>query len=256
MRDVAGMMGGMDRPRLLLVPMLTELEWVIRPQLEEWAEVACYDAPGVGAEGSRETVGASEVARRGLEEVDRLGWDRFVVVADEFGVPAAARIAEAAGPRLQALALGHARMSNAIGGERPSVNREVLLACESMMRSDVRTFVRQMFKMTGGEQSAGGYRDDLVEEYARRVPRELAMHFYDSATIEDVVIGPLLETLDVPMLLAHHRGCLMFTREGFQDAVAALPHARTATFDEKPSTSPEFAQLLREFCASLAAARA
>ena len=40
----------MERPRLLLVPMLTEVEWVIRPLLEEWAEVASYDAPGVGDE--------------------------------------------------------------------------------------------------------------------------------------------------------------------------------------------------------------
>jgi len=249
-------MCGMERPCLLLVPMLTELEWVIRPQLEEWAEVACYDAPGVGAEHAHGSVGAAEVARRGLEEAGRHGWDRFVVVADECGVPAAARVAEAAGPRLQALVLGHARVTNTIGGERPALNREVLLACESMMRSDARTFVRQMFKMSGGEQSEGGYREELVEEYMRRVPRELATPFYSSATIEDEVIGPLLTGLDVPLLLAQHRGCLMFTREGFQDAAAALPHARTATFDEKPSTSLEFAQLLREFCADFVTAEA
>ncbi len=250
------MMRSVERPCLLLVPMLTELEWVIRPQLEEWAEVAAYDAPGVGTERAQESVGAADVARRGLEEVARLEWDRFVVVADEFGLPAAASVAEAAGPRLQALALGHARVSNTMGGDRPAINREVLLGCESMLRSDARMFVRQMFKMTGGEQSEGGYRDELVEEYMRRVPRELAVPFYSPATVEGEVIGPVLRALDVPMLLAEHRGCLMFTREGFQDAAAALPHARTATFDEKPSTSPEFAQLLREFCADLVAAGA
>jgi hypothetical protein len=38
------------RPRLLLVPEFTELEWVIRPKLAEWAEVATYDPPGVGGE--------------------------------------------------------------------------------------------------------------------------------------------------------------------------------------------------------------
>ena len=27
-----------ERPRLLLVPQLPHLEWLIRPQLEEWAE--------------------------------------------------------------------------------------------------------------------------------------------------------------------------------------------------------------------------
>ena len=37
----------MDRPRVLLVPTLTEVEWKIRPLIEEWAEVASFDAPGV-----------------------------------------------------------------------------------------------------------------------------------------------------------------------------------------------------------------
>jgi hypothetical protein len=37
------------RPRLLLVPEFTEVEWTqIRPQLDEWADVASYDPPGVG----------------------------------------------------------------------------------------------------------------------------------------------------------------------------------------------------------------
>ena len=40
----------MDRPRVLLVPTLTEVEWKIRPLIEEWAEVASFDAPGVGDE--------------------------------------------------------------------------------------------------------------------------------------------------------------------------------------------------------------
>ena len=33
----------MDRPRVLLVPTLTEIEWKIRPLIEEWAE---YDLLG------------------------------------------------------------------------------------------------------------------------------------------------------------------------------------------------------------------
>jgi hypothetical protein len=33
----------MDALRLLLVPSFTELEWGIRPQLEEWAEIASFD---------------------------------------------------------------------------------------------------------------------------------------------------------------------------------------------------------------------
>jgi hypothetical protein len=38
------------KPRLLLVPAFTELQWMIKPELEEWADVAAYDPPGVGKE--------------------------------------------------------------------------------------------------------------------------------------------------------------------------------------------------------------
>ena len=40
----------MARPRLLLVAEFTELEWAIKPELEEWAEVLSFDPPGVGTE--------------------------------------------------------------------------------------------------------------------------------------------------------------------------------------------------------------
>jgi hypothetical protein len=76
----------MDRPRLLLVPQLTELEWLNKPLLEEWADVASYDAPGVGAGSDDAPSGSDAVAQRGLEELERRGWDRCVVVSDEFGV--------------------------------------------------------------------------------------------------------------------------------------------------------------------------
>jgi hypothetical protein len=62
------------------------------------------------------------------------------------------------------------------------------------------------------------------------------------------------ETLDqlaargVPMLFARHEGCLMFTVEGYADAIAAFPAAHTASTSEKPSASPAFAEALRSFC--------
>ena len=114
----------MSRPRLLLVPQLTELEWLIRDELESWAEVATYDAPGVGSEPPVGDFGSVAVARRGLEEVKRRGWDSYFVVADEFGVAAATHLAIEAGDAVQGLALGHARLSNSLSGDRPAVNRE------------------------------------------------------------------------------------------------------------------------------------
>ena len=233
--------------------MLTELEWVIKPQLEEWADVASYDAPGIGDEPAVGEVGSPATARRGLEEADRRGWDDFVVVADEFGVVAASLIGAQAGGRVQGLALGHARLSNAADGARAALNRGVLSGVQALIRTDNRMFVQQLFKMTRGETSAGGYQEELIDEYARRVPREATEHFYNSRLEEGVGLGERLSGLDVPMLLAQHKDCLLFTDEGYEDAVAALPDAHVTGYSDKPSTSPEFSADLREFCLGLAA---
>jgi hypothetical protein len=176
-------------------------------------------------------------------------------VADEFGVAAAAELTALSPDRVEAVALGHARLSNSDEGDRPPLNGEVLRACQALIAADARTFVLQMFKMTGGESVEGGYGEELAAEFLRRVPQELMAPFYDSRTDEGMRIGDHLRRLDVPMLLAQHRGCLMFTGEGFDDAVAALDAARVARIGEKPSTSPQFAEMLREFCGSLAVAR-
>ena len=245
----------MDRPRLLLVPMLTELEWMIKPDLEEWADVATYDAPGVGNEPPVGELSSKATGMRGLEEADRRGWDEFIVVADEFGVVAAVHLAVAAGDRVQALALGHARVSNVMDGERPALNGEVLAAIQSLLRTDPRTYVRQLFKMTGGEAAQGGYAEGPIDEWLERVPMEVAEVFYAAREDEGAALRENLAALDVPMLLAQHVGCLMFTDEGFEDAVAAIPDAEVHRCTEKPSTSPEFAQLLREFCVSQTGAR-
>jgi pimeloyl-ACP methyl ester carboxylesterase len=246
----------MERPRLLLVPMLTELEWVIKPLLEEWAEVATYDAPGVGDEPPVEDPGSEATARRGLEEADRRGWDSFIVAADEFGVVAASHLAAAAGDRLRGIVLGHARVSNAVEGPRPALNREVLSGIQSLLRTDPRTFVLQLFRMTGGERIEGGYAETLADEWLRRVRMEVAEPFYQARVAEGEAMAERLASLNVPMLLAQHKGCVMFTEEGFDDAVAAFPHARVYRCNEKPSTSAEFVPVLREFCGSLAPVKA
>jgi len=244
----------MDRPRLLLVPQLTELEWLIKPMLEEWADVASYDAPGVGDEPPVDDFGSEAVAQRGLDEVERRGWESFFLAADEFGVAAASKVAVEAGGAVEGIALGHARLSNTLGGERPTVNEQVHQACVSLMQADHRTFVRQFFKMTGGEDSHGGFGQDLIDEYLKRVPISLEVPFWEARAFEGERIGDRLARLDVPMLLAQHRGCLLFTDEGFRDAVAEFPQARAITCAEKPGTSAEFAEALRAFCTQSVAA--
>jgi pimeloyl-ACP methyl ester carboxylesterase len=242
----------MARPRLLLVPMLSELEWVIKPQLEEWADVASYDAPGVGNEPPVEEFGSDAVAKRGLEELDRRDWDRCVVVADEFGVAAAAALASQRPEAVQALALGHARLSNDLEGDPPAMNREVYAAMSQMIVSDYSSAIRQWSGLTGGEHQAGGYADEWTQRYLERAPQALTSHFYSQRPEAGRQIGVQLKELSCPLLLAQHDGCLMFTRESFEDAVAAFPEARTVSVTDKPSNSSEFAETLRLWCEEIA----
>lgn len=238
----------MERPRLLLVPNLTEIEWVIRSLLEDWAEVASYDAPGVGDEPPVDDFGSMAIAQRGLVELERRGWDSCIVVADEFGVAAAVSLAMDAPEVVQAMAVGHARLTNAIEGERAALNREVYSGCTSLIQNDPRTFVHQFFRMTGGEMMEGGYGDEMVEEYRRRVPVELMLPFWETRPQEGRHIGDGLRQMRAPLLLAQHKGCLLYTDEGFEEAVEALPNARSVKVDDKPSTSREFARALHTFC--------
>jgi len=70
------------RPRILLCPQFTEVEWVIAPELEQWAEVATFDSPGVGGQpmpgGDIRKLTREVIADRGLEEVDSRGWNAIL----------------------------------------------------------------------------------------------------------------------------------------------------------------------------------
>jgi pimeloyl-ACP methyl ester carboxylesterase len=237
----------MDRPRLLLVPFMTELEWAIRPQLEEWADVASFDAPGVGDEPPAETFGRDAIARRGLAEIDRRGWERCVVVADGFGGRSAVRLAEARPAAIAALALGHARLSNATDGERAPVNRAVVEAFAQLVRNDFRAFIRHGLTQV----THGSYGDQLAERMLERVPSDVAMAAWDMASNEPEPFGEVLAALGVPLLLGRHEGCLVTTKEGVEDALAAFPEARSVSVPDAPAVSPEFAEALRSFCAEL-----
>jgi hypothetical protein len=61
----------------------------------------------------------------------------------------------------------------------------------------------------------------------------------------------LIREVDAPLLFCKHEGCIGSTEEGFEDAVAAFPHARVVSAPEAPCVSMEFADALREFCGDL-----
>jgi hypothetical protein len=237
-----------SRPQLLLVPEFTEVAWTIRPQLEAWAHVASYDPPGVGDEplppGVDLRLTHERITERGLEELDRRSWDRVVVVADGWGIATAARIAHARPKAVVAMALGHAQVSFRRHGDRPTMSAGVWEAMTQLLRQDHEAFIRHGI----AQVTAGSISEDVAERMLERFPAELLVDGWERITAEDDRFGELLTELDCPLLLAKHEGCLMSTDEGFEDAVGALPQARTISVPEAPEASPRFAQALRDFC--------
>jgi pimeloyl-ACP methyl ester carboxylesterase len=238
------------RPRLLLCPQFTEVEWTITPQLAEWAEVATFDAPGVGDEpipggGDLTDVDREVVVQRALREVDRQGWDSYFVVGDAWGTATAVRVAAARPEPLLGLALGHACLSYQREGERPAVSNEVTAAMTQLLRSDYDSFVR--YGMTQFTQ--GSFDEETSKKIvARFPPMDIASRIWEMNIDRPEPIGELLGQLDRPILLAKHEGCLVFTAEGYEDAIRALPEAHRTSVDRAPSASDEFAAALRDFC--------
>jgi hypothetical protein len=244
----------MTRPRILLVPEITELQWAIRPRLEEWAEVASYDPPGIGAEPPLEdptpdVIGErfrQAIIERGLAEVDRLGWDKFFIAADGWAQVSAAHIAERRREDVFGMALGHASLSLSRSGERPVFNPEVFAAVAELVNKDTTAFLRYAIP----QATHGSIDEHLAEKIVERIPAELLVDGWEALTADEP-FGEILVGLDCPMLLAKHEDCLMSTDEGFEDAVAALPDAETVVVPDAPCVAPAFADALRRFCQSL-----
>lgn len=251
----------MTRPRLLLTPMFTELVWGVKPQLEEWADVVSYDPPGVGAEplpegleldpsdGSALYRWHEATARRGLAEVDRLGWDRFVVVADSYGIRPGVLAAKLGRDAVQGLVLGHASLSRARTGKRAPLNAGVYEAMGQLLAQDHRAFiVHGVVQLTHGSMD-----EELAERVVERLSPDLTRALWTMFESDPAPIGEELAGLDVPLLFAQHVDCLGSTQEGFDDIVAAFPQARTAGVELAPPNSPEFVEEVRKFCDEIGA---
>jgi pimeloyl-ACP methyl ester carboxylesterase len=239
----------MTRPQLLLLPGYCELEWVTRPQLEEWAEVAVFDAPGVGDEAPTTAYDTSAVADRAAVEVDRRGWHSYVVAADEFAIAAALKFASRHREAVRGLALGHACLNFRPDADPPAVNADVRSAFSQVAELDDRTFIRHLTQIT-----QGFYGEELADRMLERIPTGVAQAYVrDNLSDPGDWIEEALRDLDKPMLLAQHDPCLLFTKDGYEAAVSAFPDSKRVTCREKPSVSPRFAYALREFCEEVAA---
>jgi hypothetical protein len=235
------------RPRLLLVPSISELEWGrIRPLLEEWADVAAYDLPGLGGPVPKVlNVGATTAA--GLQALEARGWDEAIIVGDQFGAALAVLVADAWAGTVQGLALGHACLRYARDGPRPAISpiaADFQLQLTRLGRSQADQMFLQGIEMTYGPEVADGIRARLSPSFTQQYTKVLLAN-------QDIDLEPLLRKLGAPLLLAQHKECGLWLPEGFEDAVAAFPEARTLVVDENPGSSPEFADALREFALSL-----
>ena len=248
----------MARPRLLLVPSFTELEWGIRAELEGWADVASFDAPGVGEtrlefqiefdiNRSAELLDRwrDGATRRGLEEVDRNGWQRFFVVTDSYGMQTAVRIARARRDSVLGLALGHAALSHSTEGERAPERAAIWDALVQLARQGSESFVRYGI----AQMTRGGIDEETAEAMIRRFPdMRVVTAMVEALGQEPEPVGEDLEELELPMLFAKHEGCLGKTDEGFEDIVAAFPEAEPVICPEMCASSPTFERSIKVFC--------
>jgi pimeloyl-ACP methyl ester carboxylesterase len=235
--------------------MFTEVEWAIAPQLAEWADVATFDAPGVGDEplpggGELTDFDREMVVQRALQEVAQRAWDSYFVVGDAWGTATAVRVAAARPEEVLGVALGHATVGYQQDGVRPAVNKEVTAAMTQLLRTDYDSFVR--YGMT--QITQGGFDEEVSKRIVERFPRmEVAVKIWEMNERPEP-IGELLGQLDVPMLLSKHEGCLLFTDQGYEDAIRAFPEAHRTSVSRASSASDEFASALRDFCDSVSPA--
>jgi hypothetical protein len=242
----------LTRPRLLLMPHITELEWVIKPELDEWAEVATFDVPGVGAEPPVEPLTRQAIIDRALLELDRRHWDSYILVCDGSALPTGVRVAHARQEAVEAMALGHARLANRMEGERPTVNKEVTEAFAQLAETNYKDFIR--YGIT--QVTHGSIGDELAARMLERVPIDVGRAVFEMNLRDPEPFEHLIREVDVPLLFAKHEGCLSSTDEGFEDAVAAFPDAQTLSCPHAPSVTSDFARALREFCEQVAATTA
>jgi pimeloyl-ACP methyl ester carboxylesterase len=228
---------------------MTELEWVIKPQLAQWAEVASFDLPGVGDQPAPEKFERQAVVDRTLAELERLEWRSCFVLADSWGIVTAVQAAAAWPGKVSGLALGHARLSNRSEGERPPVNKIVWEAMGQLMRTDYSAFVRHALT----QLTQGSIGDELAEKMIERVPMDIARAAFELMMQEQDSIEEPLRRLDAPLLFAKHEGCLSATDEGFDDAVAAFQAARTVSVPDAPTVSADFAVAVRSFVEEIVA---
>jgi hypothetical protein len=145
---------------------------------------------------------------------------------------------------VEGMALGHARLSQRREGERAPVNGELHAALTQLIKQDYDAFVRYGI----AQATQGSISEERAQRMIERFPKELMSLGWERITAADVDFEAPLREIDRPLLLARHEGCLVSTEEGFEDAVAAFPDAKTFSTPDAPTVDPAYSDALRSFC--------
>jgi hypothetical protein len=127
------------------------------------------------------------------------------------------------------------------------MNKEVTEAFAQLAESNYATFIR--YGLT--QLTHGSIGDELAARMLERVPIDVGRKVWEANLRDHEPFEQLIREIDVPLLFAKHEGCLSSTEEGFEDAAAAFPRARTVSVPQAPSVSSDFAEALRGFCAEV-----
>ncbi|HEX8648684.1 MAG TPA: hypothetical protein VF715_17445 [Thermoleophilaceae bacterium] len=231
------------RQRLLYVPIFAAFEAdQLREAVADWAEVESFDGPGAGSRAGEDPGGPEGMAAAGAAHLDALGWDRCVLVCDSHAQAGGIELA-LRDPRVAGIAISHASARYGPGGERPALNPSIYEAAGRFLATDYRSFARAITQLTQGALD-----DAWVDSFIEQVPRDTA-EARTGGLPDGLELAIRLRGEELEILLAAHRGCMMWTPEAFEDAVAALPQARAVHFDEVPLSDPGYHAELRELCA-------
>ena len=229
------------RPRVLYVPIFAAFEArAYREQTGGWADVESFDGPGAGSRRGDPPGDLEDVARAGSERLDELGWDRAVVVCDSHAQAAAVELT-LSDPRVAGICISHAAARYSSDGERPALSPAVHAAAAQLLDTDLRSFGHALTQLTQGRID-----EEWVDAFIAQVPRHTAR--LRTGQLDGRELASRLRGAEAEILLGAHSGCLMWTQEGFAEAVAALPHAATAECDAVPTSHPRFHAAVRELC--------
>ena len=218
------------KARVLYVPLFIGAESDrFEAVVADWADVASFDVPAEGA------VDAAHA------RLDELGWDECSLVVDGYAQGLGAEIALRHADRFRAVAVGHAAMRYSAQPPRPALHPDVIDAASRLLEADYMAFWRAVTQVT-----QGGMPDAWVERWAASVPVERAKAVFLGITETEPLASERLAEFDGTLLIAEHRDCVLWTAEGFEDAVAGLPHAQVIRCSEIPVFDAAFGEALRE----------